>query len=525
MDHKTTICHLGCNPSELKQILEFEAFSGSDVREVDFPITSSTLRIDILIVGASVKNITRLSATVSDWNLPPATLCIINESEFDERAEKLSYHPRVGRNIFFCKNTSEDIQQGMATVQAFYLKRERLEIDNGISGNYTINNVSPRWLFQTMMEYLDEYIYFKDRDSKFLAVSRYLAESCGKKGPEDVLGLTDFELFDRDHAEEAYSDERKIATGMMPELYKEERILKDEGYVWVSSRKLPLRTRSSFLAGSFGLSRDITESKLLLEQLEANHERMQAELLLARNLQFTLINQGLPDFVDSGGRSILEIATRYIPSSHLSGDFFSIQKANNGGAAILVADVMGHGVRAAMVTAMIQIAVQQLQEYASQPGEFMRRLNSMIQHSMQPTGQTIFATAAYCYLDIDTQQITYVQAGARHGIYVPSGDSASAELFDAQSISPALGLLPDSDYAESQIQLRHGDEIMLYTDGIIEAAMGDEVYSERRLVDFLMAHRRDELSEMMDELIRSVQTFTHSEDLEDDVCLVGFRLP
>lgn len=519
------VCHLGCHPSELKQILKYEGFEGFEFKEVRFPITSTTEQIDLLIVGSSVKHLTRLAATVSDWKLPPATLCIIPPSDFAKRSALLTHHPRVGRNIFLCQAVPDSIEDGLTEALRFYEERAKLEIDNEISGSYTINNVSPRWLFQTLMKHLDEYIYFKDRDSKFLAVSRYLAESCGKDTPANVLGLTDFDLFDEDHAQEAYTDERKIATGMIPDLYKEERIVKNGRTAWVASRKLPLHTRSKFLAGSFGLSRDITESKELMQELENNHERMQAELLLAKNLQFTLINQGLPDFVDRHGRSALEIATKYIPSFHLSGDFFSIVKTSEHGVALLVADVMGHGVRAAMVTAMIQIAVQQLQAFADQPSAFMHRLNNMVQHSMQPTGQAIFATAAYCHLNIETRELSYVQAGARHGIYVPSEDETNAVLFDKCSISPALGLLPDSVYSESKIELNSGDELLLYTDGIIEAAIGDDEYSEDRLVQFLTAHRRKKLSEMMESLLKSVQEFTHSEELQDDVCLVGLRLP
>ncbi|NQY32111.1 MAG: SpoIIE family protein phosphatase, partial [Coraliomargarita sp.] len=80
-------------------------------------------------------------------------------------------------------------------------------------------------------------------------------------------------------------------------------------------------------------------------------------------------------------------------------------------------------------------------------------------------------------------------------------------------------------YSESKIELNSGDELLLYTDGIIEAAIGDDEYSEDRLVQFLTAHRRKKLPEMMESLLKSVQEFTHSEELQDDVCLVGLRLP
>ena len=520
-----SICYIGCEKTLAHQIQTFPKFWEAEIIEVQFPVSGSDLHIDILIAGTAVQHLTRLAATISDWKLPPVALFVIPEDSYEERSEYLSHHPRVGRTIFFCKNTPEAIQVGLEQVNAFHQKRESLDIDNSSSGTFSTNNISPRWLFQTMMEHLDEYIYFKDSDSRFLAVSQYLTTKCGKTSPDEVLGLRDHDLFDEKHAQEAYSDERKIATGKLSELYKEEKIYKNGTLAWVASRKLPLHTRSKHLAGSFGLSRDITKAKNLLEKLKDNHERMQAELLLARNLQDTLIQQRAPKFLNTEGTSALEIATKYIPSFHLSGDFFSIVKTTDNGAAILVADVMGHGVRAAMVTAMIQIAVHQLSDYANQPAEFMSRLNGMMQRTMQPSGQPMFATAAYSYIDLEAKRLTYVQAGARHGIHVPAEPSELATIFDGAPIGPALGLLPETQYSEARILLKSDDEIILYTDGIVEATIGDEEYSEARLIEFLMQHRRNKLPEMMDDLLESVQAFTHTQQLDDDVCLIALRIP
>ncbi|MDP4611499.1 MAG: serine/threonine-protein phosphatase, partial [Opitutales bacterium] len=107
--------------------------------------------------------------------------------------------------------------------------------------------------------------------------------------------------------------------------------------------------------------------------------------------------------------------------------------------------------------------------------------------------------------------------------YVPSA-SNEAVVFESSSISPALGLIPDVQFAESTQSLEAGDEIILYTDGIIEAAMGDEEYSEKRMINFLMEHRRDNLPDMLNELLNSVATFTKTKELDDDVCLIGLRV-
>lgn len=518
------VCYIGCDDALAHRIQNSPQFETQEVVEVRFPITASELQIDYLIVGPSIRKLTHLAATICDWKIPPVALFILPEDGYETEREKLLHHPRVGRSIFLCSHTEDQILAGFAEIHAFFEKRESLELDHSVSGNYSINNISPRWLFHTLMEHLDEYIYFKDTDSRFLAVSRYFAESCGKPEPSDVIGKTDFDIFDTAHAQEAYNDERNIATGKLKELYKEEAVEKGDKTIWVASRKLPLHTRSNYLAGSFGLSRDITEEKELNKKLEENHERMQSELLLARNLQSTLMRQNVPTFQNAEGHTKLELANKYIPSFHLSGDFYSVIKTEDGGASILVADVMGHGVRAAMVTAMIQIAVQQLQPYAHQPSEFMNRLNDMMHRTMQPVGQTIFATAVYCYIDLEDKELTYVQAGARHGVYVPSNKSKSAAIFQSDSMRPALGLIPGTEYTESSQSLKTGDEIILYTDGVIEAAMGEEEYSEARLIEFLAQHRRKHLEDMLDALIESVQDFTHSTELDDDVCLIGMRI-
>ncbi|CAA6694448.1 MULTISPECIES: SpoIIE family protein phosphatase [unclassified Lentimonas] len=520
------ICYIGCDDFLTHQIKTFPIFQKSELIEVQFPVSGSDTKIDLLIAGTQVQHLIRLAATVSDWNFPPVALFVLPVDDYEKRSEYINHHPRVGRTIFLCENTPKAIQLGMEQAYAFHQKRASLNIDNSESGNFSKNNISPRWLFQTMMEHLDEYIYFKDSDSRFLAVSQYLTNKCGKTSPHEVLGLRDYDLFDQKHAQEAYTDERKIATGELQELYKEEEIFKDGALTWVASRKLPLHTRSKHLAGSFGLSRDITEARDLHEKLEQNHERMQAELLLARNLQDTLIRKCAPKFLNAEGGHTLEIATKYIPSFHLSGDFFSIVKTAEKGAAILVADVMGHGVRAAMVTAMIQIAVHQLNDYASQPAEFMTRLNDMMHRTIQPTGQPMFATAAYSYIDLENKRLTYVQAGARHGIHVPAEHLQTAAKFSGAPIGSALGLLPQTKYAEASIPLKSKDEIILYTDGIVEAAAGDEEeYSESRLVDFLTQHRNEDLPTMMDALLLSVQEFTQTKELDDDVCLIALRIP
>jgi hypothetical protein len=149
-----SVCYLDCDASLSRLIQNYPGFCDAEIIEVQLPISASEITIDLLIAGPDTNHLERLVATVSDWNLPPATLLIIPKDEFAQQVELLSYHPRVGRSIFFCEDTPEAVQVGLEQAHAFYTKRASLNIDNTISGNFTTNNISPRWLFQTMMEHL-----------------------------------------------------------------------------------------------------------------------------------------------------------------------------------------------------------------------------------------------------------------------------------------------------------------------------------------------------------------------------------
>ena len=388
------ICQINCSENIIKLIdAHFKNCELGAVQTVEIPISSCKLDIEILIVDNSPIFVEQIAASISDWNNPPATLFLLNDNDFEYQVNYFLHHPRVGRSMFFCKNSTTDIQNGLHQIHQFYLNRQKLNIPHAESEVYCANNISPRWLFQTMMKHLDEYIYFKDSKSRFLAVSDYMARRVHKQSPCDVIGLNDYDFYDQIHADEAYSDEMRIVAGQLKEVNKEEHVnAKQIDEMWVTTRKLPLYTKSNRIAGTFGLSRDITREKKLHDKLEQNHERMQAELLLAKNLQSKLMQQKLPQVLKNDGTAAVSIASKYIPSFHLSGDYYSVHKTPCGGIALFIADVMGHGVRAAMVTAMIQTAVQELREYSNQPAEFMKQLNNTMVQTIKPSGQLLFTT-------------------------------------------------------------------------------------------------------------------------------------
>jgi len=128
---------------------------------------------------------------------------------------------------------------------------------------------SERDLLASIMDYLPEHVYFKDRDSRFLRASRSLAKLFGVGDPLDLVGKCDADFFSAEHANQALADERALLDGKVPIISKEEKETWPDGHeTWVLTTKLPYRDRTGAVIGTFGISRDITADKRMEKDLK-----------------------------------------------------------------------------------------------------------------------------------------------------------------------------------------------------------------------------------------------------------------
>lgn len=143
--------------------------------------------------------------------------------------------------------------------------REKIEkLENPASKKEKTENelMQERAMFETFMENIPDHIYFKDRKSRFVAASKSAAEWFGVQNPEELIGKTDFDYFTKEHAEEAYRDEQRIIKTGEPVLNKVEKETHPGGKItWVSTTKIPWYDEDGNIIGTFGISRDVTESK------------------------------------------------------------------------------------------------------------------------------------------------------------------------------------------------------------------------------------------------------------------------
>lgn len=247
------------------------------------------------------------------------------------------------------------------------------------------------------------------------------------------------------------------------------------------------------------------------------------DLRMAMELQQALMSVTYPLFPPSATVETTKISFshRYLPASLIGGDFFYIVRLSDSRAGIFICDVMGHGVRSALITSMLRALIEATGPEAANPGQLMARLNSELTNILRQTGTVLFATAFYCTLDSSTGQLHFARAGHPRPLHI-RGNSGHIEILANQSDrgGPALGLLPGVDYDTTTISLSPRDRILLFTDGITEAEGPDSCeFGLNGLTTRL--HRNLEHTDRLLELIESdVRSFAGSNDIKDDICLV-----
>jgi len=396
-------------------------------------------------------------------------------------------------------------------------------------------------LYHSLVETLPQNVFRKNLRKQFTFANQQFCRTLGRK-LEEILGKTDYDFFPPALAAKYQQDDARVmATGQSFETVEEHQ-LPDGRQIYVHVVKTPLRGAYNQIIGVQGIFWDITEQRLAeerirraneelarsQEQLRQRNEQMENDLKMAREIQLTLLPQQYPVFPPTAApeQSLFRFTHRYLPSGAIGGDFFTVSALSDLEVAVFLCDVAGHGVRSALVTAVIRALVEELAPLAGEPGVFLGKLNAelgaILKHAGTPVMTTAFCLAAHA----GSGRMRYANAGHPRPLLIRrAGGRVEFLANPTPKAQPALGLFEKQVYQTAETALAPGDLLFLYTDGLSEVDAPDQTLCS---TDLLLAAVADNLHaatpDLFDAVLARVRQFAGSEAFEDDVCMLGMDL-
>ena len=261
--------------------------------------------------------------------------------------------------------------------------------------------------------------------------------------------------------------------------------------------------------------------------IRRKNEQMETDLRMATELQQALMPNAYPSFPsESKGVTALRFYHRYLPASMMGGDFFHIARLSEDTAGICICDVMGHGVRAALITAMLRAWIETHAAEAADPGRFLTELNNEFTRIMKQTGTLVFATVLYCVINIRERGARFARAGHPAPLRVRRTAGEVQTLVSGEGSSgPAMGLIPNAEFKTTEAELAPGDLLLFFTDGVVEA---EDKESREFGIQGLRQSIRSNLGQptesLLEAIIGDVYKFADSTVLTDDACLVAAEM-
>jgi len=383
-----------------------------------------------------------------------------------------------------------------------------------------------RHLLDLFIESIPVNVYFKDKESKFVIANSATSEKMGLNSRDDLIGNSDHTFFAAEHADKSLKDEVKI----METLEKLDGSLERETWdgqndSWCIASKYPWLDNNGKVKGTFGVTNDVSDiveiqTRLVsvAKQLKQRNAEYEEELNLANEVQQSILVKNIPPLVTDDHR--VDIYPEYHPMEALAGDFYEVVTVSKDNIGILMCDVMGHGVRAALVVAMLRGLISKEVEHAYEPDEFLYGLNEGLTKIMHRAGIPMFATAIYLVIDIKKQTLTFADAGHPLPIVLEGGQYRQLTV-DKKKKSPALGLVKDSIYHNQTLNLPEFSELLVFTDGIYETVndAGDELGIEGVLE--VLQENLPLSSKTNETLLKSLRNYSNNKGFNDDVCLIN----
>ncbi len=272
-------------------------------------------------------------------------------------------------------------------------------------------------------------------------------------------------------------------------------------------------------------SRVLRYQRELESEVASQTSVIREDLEMAREFQNALLPSHYPEVPPAAVHNPLRLrfAHFYQPASTVGGDFFDLIELDENRAGILIADVMGHGARSALVTAILRALVRNRTEEANDPGAFLTSLNHHLTEVISRSGQTLFVTAFFLVLDTRNSKASWAVAGHPAPLRTRRGSGRSPRpLWTEPPHQPALGLIADAVYQTTEYTLKPDDIFLLFTDGAVEAENPEgDVFGMDRLAASFDQALDGPMAAMPAKIVCDVTAFQKRQNYDDDVCLVA----
>jgi len=260
-------------------------------------------------------------------------------------------------------------------------------------------------------------------------------------------------------------------------------------------------------------------------ELRHRNDEMASDLAMASEFQRTFLPRKFPTFPNSvaAAQSALRFYQTYRPSGSVGGDFFTVLPVTATRAGVFLCDVMGHGVRAALVTAMMRGLIEDHWPTANEPDRLLAELNHSLVDVLQQTDTMMFVTAFYAVVDAVARTVTWSRAGHPSPLLIQRATGAVQPLPAASAApGPVLGLFPQATFPAGNLTTQRGDVLLLFTDGLYEVPgpTGEE-FGLDRLQDTVRLNAGLPPQQLLDKLVTTVQAYSGQQDFADDVCLLA----
>ncbi|MHC4940876.1 MAG: ATP-binding SpoIIE family protein phosphatase [Planctomycetota bacterium] len=260
------------------------------------------------------------------------------------------------------------------------------------------------------------------------------------------------------------------------------------------------------------LKRTLKDLRAAYDVIEAQKDRMQDELDVAREIQMGMLRTDFPETETYSVRAVLE------PAREVGGDLYDFFAVDANRLCFAVGDVSGKGVPAALFMAMAKTLIKSRAKSDPSPASILTHANEELERDNE---RCMFLTAWLGILDVNSGIVTYTNAGHnRPYVCRPDGGLGVCEAIHG----PVVGAAPGVVYGESTLRLDAGDQLLLYTDGVTEArSPSQELYTDPRLEQLLKTTRAETAAERVQTTVDDVWKFQADAEQADDVTVMALQ--